>query len=116
MLILTRRTGEQIDLTDEDGRLVTIVVLGVIGNQVRYGISARKTMTIDRHEITLRKKREASGLDPDGNVAVEPNDDYQPARPDVEPEPLEERRPLIRMKRKRCVDSLDTRREREGVY
>lgn len=55
MLILTRRIGEQIDITLEDGRRITITQLGVKGNQVRYGIDAAKTIIIDRHEITERK-------------------------------------------------------------
>ena len=55
MLILTRRTGEQIDITLEDGRRITITQLGVKGNQVRYGIDAPRTITVDRSEVTARK-------------------------------------------------------------
>ncbi len=58
MLIITRRTGEQIDITLEDGRRITFVQIGVKGDQVRYGISAPKTIVVDRAEITLRKDRE----------------------------------------------------------
>jgi carbon storage regulator CsrA len=70
MLILTRRTGEEIDITLEDGRRITIALLGVMGNQCRYGISAPKTVLIDRSEITARKAREVQpGEEANGNVA-----------------------------------------------
>jgi carbon storage regulator len=58
MLILTRRTGERIDITLEDQRRITITQLGVTGNQVRYGIDAPKSIVVDRGEITARKSRE----------------------------------------------------------
>ena len=74
MLILTRRTGEDVDITLEDGRRITITLLGVKGNQVRYGINAPKTITIDRSEVTKRKARELAGGtdDPDD----EPNGNH----------------------------------------
>jgi carbon storage regulator len=55
MLILTRRPVETIDVTLEDGRRIEIAILGVKGNQVRIGITAATSITIDRHEITERK-------------------------------------------------------------
>jgi carbon storage regulator len=69
-LIITRRTGEKIDITLEDGRQIHIVQLGVSGNQVRYGIDAPRSITVDREEITERKRREQeqqSGKEPNGN-------------------------------------------------
>lgn len=68
MLILTRRSGEQIDITLEDGRRITIFQLGVQGGHVRYGIDAPRTVIVDRGEIT---KRKCNGDHPDrvnGNV------------------------------------------------
>lgn len=77
MLILTRRPVETIYIGDE----VTITVLGVVGNQVRFGIEAPRNVVIDRAEIHERKKRAAmaNGKPPtvqdsvttevDGNVA-----------------------------------------------
>ena len=56
MLILTRRPVESICIGDE----VTITVLGVVGNQVRFGIEAPRKITIDRAEIHERKKRAAA--------------------------------------------------------
>lgn len=55
MLILTRRPVETIYIGEE----VTVTVLGVVGNQVRFGIEAPRHITIDRAEIHERKKRAA---------------------------------------------------------
>src|SRR5262245_53147885 len=46
MLILTRRPAETIYIGEE----VTVTVLGVVGNQVRFGIEAPRSITIDRAE------------------------------------------------------------------
>ena len=67
MLIMTRRPGELIDVTLEDGRRIEIFCLGVVGNQVRVGINAAKTIIVDRHEISVRKAKEHG--DVCGNVA-----------------------------------------------
>ena len=64
MLILTRRPVESICIGDE----VTVTVLGVVGNQVRFGIEAPRDITIDRAEIHERKKRAAQGM-AEGNGA-----------------------------------------------
>lgn len=64
MLILTRRPVETICIGDD----VTVTVLGVVGNQVRFGIEAPRDVTIDRAEIHERKKRAAA----QGNAAVKP--------------------------------------------
>ena len=65
MLILTRRPVETIYIGDE----VTVTVLGVVGNQVRFGIEAPRNIVIDRAEIHERKKRAAlaSGNPAHGN-------------------------------------------------
>lgn len=55
MLILTRRPVETIYIGEE----VTVTVLGVVGNQVRFGIEAPRSIVIDRAEIHERKKRAA---------------------------------------------------------
>jgi carbon storage regulator len=67
MLILTRRTGETIYIGNE----VTLTVLGVKGNQVRFGINAPKSVPVHREEIYERIKRELQG-DVNGNVQEEP--------------------------------------------
>lgn len=58
MLILTRRPGETLVLTDENGNESTVTVLNVTGNQVRLGITAPISTTIDREEIHQRKMKE----------------------------------------------------------
>jgi carbon storage regulator len=63
MLILTRRPAETIYI----GEQVTVTVLGVVGNQVRFGIEAPRSITIDRAEIHERKKRAAQGNVPNGS-------------------------------------------------
>lgn len=60
MLVLTRRIGEKVIIGHEFDRLtgpITIHVLGVSGNQVRYGIEAQKGIAVDREEVRERKDR-----------------------------------------------------------
>ena len=73
MLILTRRPAETIYI----GEQVTVTVLGVVGNQVRFGIEAPRSITIDRAEIYERKKRAAQG-NVNGNVAPNGNGSDHP--------------------------------------
>jgi len=77
MLILTRRPVETIYIGDE----VTITVLGVVGNQVRFGIEAPRSIVIDRAEIHERKKRAAlaNGNGNHGNVQEEEDTATRPA-------------------------------------
>ncbi len=56
MLILTRRIGETVMIGDE----VTVTVLRVKGNQVRLGVNAPKTVSVQREEIFHRIKHEGS--------------------------------------------------------
>lgn len=58
MLVLTRRVSEHLRIGDD----VTVVILGIRGNQVRIGIEAPKSVAVDREEIYQRKK-----LDRDNN-------------------------------------------------
>jgi carbon storage regulator len=59
MLILTRRVGESIIISDN----VTITVLGVRGFQVRLGINAPKDISVHREEIYNRIQEEkANGV------------------------------------------------------
>ena len=71
MLILTRRPIETICIGDD----VTVTVLGVVGNQVRFGIEAPREIAIDRAEIHERKKRAAAAqaqAESDSNRAAKP--------------------------------------------
>ena len=56
MLILTRRVGETVMIGDE----VTVTVLRVKGNQVRLGVNAPKTVSVQREEIFNRIKQEGA--------------------------------------------------------
>lgn len=61
MLILTRRVGETIIISDD----ITITVLGVKGNQIRIGINAPKNISIYREEIYQKiqsKKKKKNDL------------------------------------------------------
>ncbi|WP_040393419.1 carbon storage regulator CsrA [Cellvibrio sp. BR] len=58
MLILTRRIGETLMVGDE----VTIIVLGVKGNQVRIGINAPKDLAVHREEIYNKIQREKDDI------------------------------------------------------
>jgi carbon storage regulator len=66
MLILTRRVGETIMVGDE----VTVTVLGVKGNQVRWGINAPKRVAVHREEIYERIKHEGPGKSAESSKAV----------------------------------------------
>ena len=54
MLILTRRVGEILKIGDD----VNVIVLGVNGNQIRFGIEAPKEISVHRSEIYERIQQE----------------------------------------------------------
>lgn len=54
MLILTRSTDESLMIGDD----IEVVVLGIKGNQVRIGVRAPRTVSVDREEIYRRKLKE----------------------------------------------------------
>lgn len=58
MLVLSRRPREELVIHTDTGFKVTVVVLGIIGNQVRFGIDAPKEVHIDRREVWDRKQLE----------------------------------------------------------
>lgn len=55
MLILTRRPSEIIRIGDD----VTVMVLGIKGNQVRIGIEAPRDVSVHREEIYERIRAQA---------------------------------------------------------
>ena len=54
MLILSRKVGEKIIIGDS----IEVVVSEIKGGQVRIGISAPKSIAVDREEIRDRKASE----------------------------------------------------------
>ena len=67
VLILTRRVGEKVMIGDD----VSVTVLRVKGNQVRLGVEAPKSVSVQREEIFNRMKIEAEGRDISGEEAEE---------------------------------------------
>lgn len=51
MLILTRRIGEKLIINEE----ISVVVIEIKGNQVRFGIDAPKYITVDREEVHQKR-------------------------------------------------------------
>ncbi len=74
MLILTRRVGEKVMIGDD----VSVTVLRVKGNQVRLGVEAPKSVSVQREEIFNRMKGEGEGRDASG---VEDEDPTEADRP-----------------------------------
>jgi carbon storage regulator len=64
VLILTRRVGETVMIGDD----VAVTVLRVKGNQVRLGVNAPKSISVQREEIFQRIKREAGEASPTDNA------------------------------------------------
>lgn len=73
MLILSRHAGESIQIGDS----VTVVVLGIKGNQVRLGIEAPRGVIVDREEIHQRRMADAQPAP----AAVDPRDLFIAANP-----------------------------------
>jgi carbon storage regulator len=59
MLILTRKPTESITI----GSDITVVVLGIKGNQVRIGVAAPKDVAVHREEIYEKIEQERSAGD-----------------------------------------------------
>jgi carbon storage regulator len=74
VLILTRRVGESVMIGDE----VAVTVLRVKGNQVRLGVNAPKSISVQREEIFQRIKREA-GQSTQPAESVEAQEAAEPA-------------------------------------
>ena len=54
MLVLSRRTGEEIVIGDR----IRVTVVSVKGNQVRIGVTAPRSVAVDRQEVAERRVRE----------------------------------------------------------
>ncbi len=53
MMIVTRKVGESVVA---DGP-AEFVILGVKGNQIRVGVNADKSVSVDRHEVRREKDK-----------------------------------------------------------
>ena len=51
MLVLGRQRSETIAITLEDGRRITVMIVEIRGDNVRIGIDAPRTVTVNRSEI-----------------------------------------------------------------
>ncbi len=103
MLILTRRIGETLRIGDD----VSLIVLGVQGNQVRIGADAPREVAVHREEIYRRIQQEKMQQEaPPAKVQDEPaagakfysSEGYQA-------NPAAKRAPNIIVKKKRVVTS-----------
>jgi carbon storage regulator len=56
MLVLTRKVGETIMIGDD----VTVTVLGLVGNQIKIGVNAPKSVSVHREEIYDRIQKEGN--------------------------------------------------------
>ena len=63
MLILTRRIGEVVRISDD----IRITILEVQGNQVRLGILAPREIAVHREEIYQKIQSKKDDNDTDGN-------------------------------------------------
>jgi len=61
MLVLSRKRGERIIISDQE---IVVTVLEVRGEQVRLGISAPPNVSVHRQEIWARIKSEKEALEP----------------------------------------------------
>ena len=61
MLILTRRVGESLIISDN----MKVTVLGIKGSQIRIGVTAPREVSVHREEIHNRilREREQEGQD-----------------------------------------------------
>ena len=59
MLVLSRRVGERIHI----GEGIVVTVVGSSGNNIRLGVEAPADVSVDREEISVRKRAERRGLD-----------------------------------------------------
>ena len=54
MLIITRRAGEKVMIGDD----IVVEVMEIVGNQVRFGVQAPRSVRVHREEIWLAVKEE----------------------------------------------------------
>ncbi len=58
MLVLSRKLSQKVILNTSDGD-ITLVIVGITGNQVRLGMEAPKSVSIRRSELADRTEKVA---------------------------------------------------------
>jgi carbon storage regulator len=73
VLIITRRAGEKIMVGDD----VTVHVMEIVGNQVRIGINAPKSVPVYREEIweAVRAENRAAAQNAPDELGVTPDEE-----------------------------------------
>lgn len=61
MLVLTRCPGQKLRLTTQSGEVIWLMVTDVSGNAVRLGITAPRSVTVDREEVIDRGEQNKPG-------------------------------------------------------
>ena len=59
MLVLTRRVGEKIMISDD----ICVTIVEVSGDRVRVGVEAPRSMRVDRHEVHVRRQMDSRPLE-----------------------------------------------------
>ena len=76
MLILTRREGESVRIGDD----ITITVLRVKGSQVRLGVDAPKSVSVQRGEISEHAGAALAAAATTASAGEAPGMDHDPPR------------------------------------
>lgn len=63
MLVLTRKPGDRIVITDGQGRIqpITLLLISIDRNKVRIGIEAQHDLTILRAELIPEERNDETG-------------------------------------------------------
>jgi carbon storage regulator len=67
MLVLTRKSNQSIMIGDE----IEVSVLAIMGEKVRIGIEAPRSVPVFRKEVYLEIQRERAGAEGDSRKAVD---------------------------------------------
>jgi carbon storage regulator len=67
MLVLTRKSNQSIMIGDE----IEVSVLAIMGEKVRIGIEAPRSVPVFRKEVYLEIQRERAGVEGDSRKAVD---------------------------------------------
>ena len=67
MLVLTRKSNQSIMIGDD----IEVSVLAIMGEKVRIGIEAPRSVPVFRKEVYLEIQRERAGVEGDSRKAVD---------------------------------------------